>query len=386
MDFDFTDEQLMLKETVYRYLKEKIAPIASEYDRKGPMSKADAHAFLKNLQPFGYLGTVVDEKYGGMGLSYIDWAILNEGLRGAYASLGGIVGITNSAAKAISDSGNEAIKERVLPGLLSGDKIACTAITEPNVGSDAGSIETKAVWDGDEYVLNGTKMWISNGTIADYVTVLASVDPSKGSRGLMQILVEKEVSPFEAREIKKVGVKSFPTAELIFDDCRVPKDNVIAEPGQGLKRSLTRLTAARCNAAISSVGVAQAAIDAAVAYSKERNQFGRPIAGFQLIQGMIAEMIAAVDAARLLTYRAYALLDKGKRCVKESAMAKFFATETGVWVTSKAIQVLGAYGLSEEFPLERYFRDARCYTIPDGTSEIQKLIVGREVLGISAIR
>jgi acyl-CoA dehydrogenase len=385
MDFEFTDEQKMLQTTVRRYLKDKIIPIADEYDRKGPMSKKDAHRFLKDLKPFGYVGTLVPEELGGPGLTHLDWAILHEALRGAYAALGGVVGITSAGAHGISESTNRELRDRILPGLLNGETITCTGITEPNVGSNAAAVETRAILDGDSYVINGTKMWISNGTIADYVVVAATVDPSKGAAGVCQILVEKKVSPFESREIRKMGVRSFPTAELIFDGCRVPRQNMLKAPGEGFKGALRGLTFARCNAAIASVGIAQAAIDAAVKYARERTQFGRPIGQFQLIQEMVADMIAETDAARLLAYRAFALLDKGKTARMEASIAKAYATEAAVRIASKAVQIHGAYGLSEEYPVERYFRDARCYTIPDGTTEIQKLVIGREVLGMSAI-
>lgn len=384
MDFNLTEEQKMLQETVRRYLRDKIAPKADELDRKGPMTKQEALGFLKDLKPFGYVGTLVPEEHGGLGLSHIDWAILHEELRGVYAGLGGMVGITSSTGHGISESGNEHLIGRTLPGLLSGDKIACTAITEPNVGSDVSAIQTRALLDGDHYVLNGTKTWISNGTIADYVSVVATLDPSKGAEGICQILVEREESPFEAREIKKMGVRSFPTAELAFEDCRVPKENLLRAPGKGFKMALRGLTFARCNAAIAAVGISQAAIDASIQYARERTQFGKPIAKFQLIQEMIADMVAETEAARLLSYKAFFVLDQGGMGRMEGSLAKAYATEAAVRVTSKAVQIHGAYGLSEEYPVERYFRDARMYTIPDGTTEIQKLIIGREVLGMSA--
>ncbi|MBU2550633.1 MAG: acyl-CoA dehydrogenase family protein [Proteobacteria bacterium] len=386
MNFDLTEEQRMLQDTVRRYLNDKIAPLADEYDRKGPLTKADAHRFLKELKPFGYVGTLVPEDLGGPGLTHIDWALLHEPLRGAWAGLGGTVGITSAGTYGVSHFENTALRDRILPGLLDGDKIICTAITEPNVGSDARNIETRAVLDGDHYVLNGTKMWISNGTIADYVTVVATTDRSKGAGGVMHLLVERDVSPFESREIHKMGVRSFPTAELIFDDCRVPRENVVREPGQGLKQTLTGLTFARANAAIASVGIAQAALDVAVRYAKERVQFGKPIGQHQLVQEMFADMAADIDAARLLAWRAFYLMDQGHVCFKESSIAKAFATEMAVRATSNALQIHGAYGLSEEYQVERFFRDARCYTIPDGTTQIQKLIIGREILGMSAFR
>jgi alkylation response protein AidB-like acyl-CoA dehydrogenase len=216
------------------------------------------------------------------------------------------------------------------------------------------------------------------------MVVLRTYDPSTDTHGAGQILVEKEFSPFMAREIPKMGVKSFPTAELVFEDCRVPRENLLI-PGSDTDRStLGGLNFARANAAIASVGVAQAAIDVSVRYAKERTQFGRPIGQFQLIQEKIANMVIEVDAARLLAYRAFSCLEKGVRCYKECSIAKAFATEAAVRVASEAIQIHGAYGLSEEYPVERYFRDARCYTIPDGTTEIQKLIIGRETLGMKA--
>ena len=385
MNFDFSDEQKMLQDTVRRYINEKIMPIADEMDRKGPMSKANAHRFLKDLKEFGYVGTLVSEEDGGPGLTHMEWPILFEELRRGYASLGGVVGITSASTGRIANCGNLELKERILPGLLNGDTIICSAITEPNVGSDTAAIETKAVPDGDHYVINGTKMWISNGTIADYAIVtLKIVDPATGKQRPGQILVEKSQSPFTSREIHKLGVRSFPTAEMIFEDCRVPKDNLLRPKENSQGEPLDSLNFARANASISAVGISQAALDAAIRYAKERTQFGKPIGQFQLIQAMIADMMADIDAGRMLAYRAFFLLGKGVRCYKECSLSKAFCTEAAVRVTSKAIQIHGAYGLSEEYPVERYFRDARCYTIPDGTTQIQQLIVGRETLGMRA--
>jgi acyl-CoA dehydrogenase len=385
MNFDFSDEQRMLQDTVRRYINEKIVPIAAEYDRKGPMSKENAQRFLKDLKEFGYVGTLVSEEDGGPGLTHMEWPILFEELRRGYASLGGIVGITSASTGRIANCGNLELKERILPGLLNGDTIICSAITEPNVGSDTAAIETRAVAEGDHYVINGTKMWISNGTIADYAIVtLKLVDPATGKTKPAQILVEQARSPFASKEIHKLGVKSFPTAELIFEDCRVPKENLLKPKEGNQGEPLDSLNFARANASIAAVGIAQAALEAAIRYAKERTQFGKPIGQFQLIQAMIADMVADIDAGRMLAYRAFFLLGKGVRCYKETSLSKAFCTEAAVRVTSKAIQIHGAYGLSEEYPVERYFRDARCYTIPDGTTQIQQLIVGRETLGMRA--
>jgi alkylation response protein AidB-like acyl-CoA dehydrogenase len=295
------------------------------------------------------------------------------------------VGITSASTGRIANCGNRELKERILPGLLNGDTIICSAITEPNVGSDTASIETKAVPDGDDYIINGTKMWISNGTIADYVIVtLKIIDPAGGKPRTGQILVERERSPFTAREIHKMGVRSFPTAELVFEDCRVPRENLLRPKEGSQGEPLDSLNFARANASISAVGISQAALEASIRYAKERTQFGKPIGQFQLIQAMIADMMAEIEAGRFLAYRAFFLLGKGVRCYRECSLAKAFCTEAAVRVTSKAVQIHGAYGLSEEYPVERYFRDARCYTIPDGTTQIQQLIVGREVLGMRA--
>ena len=387
MDFELTKEQKMLQKSVREYMKNKIVPIADEYDKKGPMAKADAHKFLKDLEPFGYLGSMVPEELGGPGLSCMDWAIIIFELRKAYAALGGIVGITSNATHNVSLSAGDALRDRILPGLLSGDKIICTAITEPEAGSDPSSIQTTATLDGDYYVINGTKMWISNGTIADYVIVTCSDETrGKGRDSIVRILVERDVSPFQSSEISKIGVKSFPTAELVFKDCRVPRENLLVPQGSNFDALQRGLIAARCNAAVGSIAIAEAALEAAVDYAKGRTQFGKVIGKFQMIQQLIAEMIIMVDAGKLLAFKAYKLLEDGKSCRSESSVAKAYCTETAVKVASKAMQVMGAYGLSTEFPVERYFRDARVYTFPDGTTQIQQLIIAREALGISAIR
>jgi alkylation response protein AidB-like acyl-CoA dehydrogenase len=382
MDFAFSEEQVVLRDTIRKYLARKVEPVADELDRKGPMRKEEATRFLCELRPFGYLSALVPANLGGAGLDHVTWGLMHEELKRAYASLGGIVGITSSSTCSVAESASEPVRERILPGLLSGEKVICTAITEPNYGSDPSGMDTRAALEGDHYVINGTKIWISNGTIADYAVVVAQTDPSRGRAGIGRFLVEREVSPFTARELSKLGLRSFPTSELVFENCRVPRENLLT--GEGFKKTLRALVRARGSVAIGAVGIGQAAIDASVRYARERKQFGRPIGSFQLIQEMIADMVAETEAARLLAYRLFFLLDRGEKGNREASIAKAFATEAAVRITSKAIQIHGAYGLSEEFPVARYFRDARCYTIPDGTTEIQKLIIGREVLGIRA--
>ena len=385
MFFQLTDEQGMLQGTVRKFLQNEIVPVADELDRQGPLSKEKAHGFLRMLSPFGYLGSTIPVEDGGAGLTFLTYGLLIEELRRAYASLGGVVGITASSARTIHRAGSPEQRNRYLAPLLAGEMIGCSGITEPNVGSDVARMQTRALRCEGGYRLNGTKMWISNGTIADIVIVYASTDPELGPQGISRFIVDRVESPFVSREIRKMGVRSFPTAEIVFDDCLVPQGALLGKEGEAFKGALRNIQIARCMAAVSAVGIAQAAIDASIAYAKQRYQFGKPIASFQLIQEMIAEMVTETEAARLLAYRALDLIDQGAKFTQEASMAKYFATEMAVRVTSRAIQIHGAYGLSEEFPVERFFRDARVYTIPDGTTEIQKLVIGRELLGISAI-
>ncbi len=387
MNFHLSEEQRALIDTVQKFLEKEVDPFVDELDRKGPMDKDTALEFLHKLKPFGYVGGQVPVSDGGDGLSHLTYGLLLEELKKVYPSLGGIASITASCARVISEHGNKEQKQRFLPPLLSAEKIGCMGITEPDAGSDVRSIRTKGVVKKDRVVLNGTKMWISNGTIADICVVLFRAYDENGSElGFTRIVVEKEESPFEARELHKMGLRSFPTAELHFDECEVPRENVLGGFGEALKGVMHGFNVARANVAAGCVGLAQGALDLAKRYARERKQFGKEIANYQLVQEMIADMEIKVDAARLLTYRVLWMLDEGIPCAREASIAKAYATEAAVQVASAALQVHGAYGLSEEFRIERYFRDARCYTIPDGTTQIQKLIIGKEVLGTGAFR
>jgi len=381
MDFDLTEEQKMLRTNARDFLEKEIAPVADEYDRKGPLTREEATGFIKQLMPFGYYIGTMPEEYGGSGLNHKTHGMLVEELSRVWAGLAGMVWLAPPIGLM---EGPEDIKKRYLPLLRTGEVIGCGGITEPNVGSDAASMETTAILDGDEWVVNGAKTWISNGQIADMCMVLAVTDKSKGPLGISQIMVEREVSPYGSRELHKIGLRAWPTAELSFVDCRVPKENILGDPTLGYKRTMVFFETARCLLAVMSVGIGQAAIDAAISYARERKQFGRPIGSFQMIQEMIVDMIAETEASRLLTYRAFDLIDKGERSRWQSSLAKAYSTEMAIWTTSKAIQVHGAMGLSDEYPVERFFRDARTMTIPDGTTQIQKLVVGREVIGIRA--
>lgn len=384
MDFDLTEEQKMLRTNARDFLEKEIAPIADEYDRKGPLTREEATGFIKQLMPFGYYIGTAPEEYGGSGLDHLTHGVLVEELARVWASLAGITwlaGLWNGLAQI--DAEGDTVK-KLVPRMMAGELIASGGITEPNAGSDTSSIETTAVLDGDEWVINGTKMWISNGQISDMCAVLAVTDRSKGPQGISMIVAERDVSPYEARELHKIGLRAWPTAELSFVDCRVPKDSVFGDPSAGYKRTMVAFELFRSLLAAMSVGIGQAAIDAAISYARERKQFGRPIGSFQMIQEMIVDMIAETEASRLLTYRAFDLIDKGERSRWQSSLAKAYSTEMAIWTTSKAIQVHGAMGLSDEYPVERFFRDARTMTIPDGTTQIQKLVIGRETIGIRA--
>lgn len=391
MDFDFTEEQKMLKGSVREFLDKEITPIADERDRKGPLTREETIYFIKKLMPFGYYHGILPNEYGGLGLDYKTYGLLYEELAYSWAGLAGTI---NLAEVRFLPFFTEEMRKRLIPRVAAGELIACHAITEPGAGSNAADIQTTATLDGNHYIINGVKTWISDGSIADICVLFATTDRTKGPLGLSIFVVEKDTSPFQARNLLKIGLHAWPTSELVFDDCRIPKENNLLlsllgdSSGDSMVNAYTTLMqvfdVVRPLWALHSVGIAQAAIDASVNYAKERIQFGKLIGSFQLVQSMIYDMVVQTEAARLLAYRAMDMIEKGEKCRKESSMAKAYATEAAVGVTSKAIEIHGAYGLSQDLPLERYYRDARVWTIPDGTTEIQKLIVGREILKIRA--
>jgi len=386
MILELNEEQKILKKNAREFMEREIAPVADEYDRKYlPLPKGMSVELLKKLLPLGYIGAVLPQEYGGQGLDLVSYGILVEEISRVYASLGLIAVMQQEALLPIlMKEGNAEQKAKFIPKVLSLEKINCFGLTEPDVGSGARDVKTTAVQDGDYYIINGTKSWITNGEIADVAVVFASTDRSQGAKGISCFIVDNDESPFTARELPKLGLRSCPTSELTFEDCRVPKSNLVGNLGSAYRMALNDLVEIRVSVGMIAVGLAQAAIDAAVKYAQDRKQFGRPIGSFQLVQEMIADMVMMTEAARLFCYQAYYLLDKGVTCFKEASIAKAFGTEMAIGVTSKAIQIHGAYGISDEYPVERYFRDARTLTFPDGATQIQKLIIGREMLGISA--
>ena len=382
MDFELSDTERLVAETARRLVARDVEPVLAAHPPDRPLPKSVMLDLYRVVASLGYIGARIPEADGGSGLTHVMLGLLNE-------TLPPVLGFSllghESTAKRIQMSGTADQKARFLPDLLAGKRLAGTATSEPNVGSDPRGIETTAVADGDHYVLNGSKLWITNGPILDTALVVASLGRDASGRNLItRFIVDRDESPFESREIPTIGLQQGPLGELHFRDCRVPKANLLGEPGDA-HRSLTfTWLANRAGIGLFGVHLGQKALDASIAHARQRAQFGGPIARFQLVQEMLAEMSTRVDAGRLLCYRALALLDRGVWCHRESSMAKAYATESAVRVTNLAIQLHGSYGLTREAPLEGWARDARMLTLPDGTTQIQQLIIGRELVGLRA--
>jgi alkylation response protein AidB-like acyl-CoA dehydrogenase len=315
-------------------------------------------------------------------------ALASEELARVFPALEGCLLISQACARYIQRAGPLELRARAVHRLLAGEAIGCVASTEPNHGSNNAAMETRAVLRGDEYVINGCKRWISNADLSDYAVVLCHADLENGQQGIRPVIVERDRSPYRTRDLPKLGLKAFVTSEIVFEDCRVPRENLVGPAGSlpNMRLIFEGLQWSRCRMSIVSIGLAQAALDASVAYARRRRQFGRHLGEFQLIQDKIATMATEIDAARLLVHRALTLGEEGRRNDREASMAKAYATEMAVRVASEAIQIHGANGLSPDFPLERIYRDARTLTIAEGTTEIHKLVVARSVLGLSAFR
>ena len=382
MDFEFTEEQEMIRTTVRDFAEKEIAPVSRDINRNEQFPSE----LINRLGEMGCLGLNLPSEYGGGGADYISYCVMLEEL--GRVDLGVALTVSTHLSlggKTILQWGTEEQKQKHLPSIASGKKLACLATTEPNVGSDISSIETLATLQGDEWVLNGTKTWISNGGVADVAIIIAQTDKSKGGKGLTAFIVERDTEGFSSKDIhNKLGVRSSNTAELILEDCRVPQSNVLGPVGKGMSVALSAFDSARLGVAARTVGVAQACIDASVSYVQNRRQFGKPIGSFQLIQELIADMAVETDAARLLVYRAATIKDKGDPATIETSMAKYYSSEIALKAANNAIQIHGSYGYSDEFPVERYFRDVRVSCILEGTSQMHKLIIGRAMTGFSA--
>ena len=382
MDLDLTPEQELIRKTARDFAEREIAPVAMEYDR----AEEFPWPVLEKMKPIGFLGASIPEEYGGMGLDPISYCLVIEEIARADSSIRGILSVNCSlVGTSIVKYGTEEQKHDWLPKLAAGDAIGCFALTEPGAGSDPGSLRMTAVRDGDDFILNGSKMFITNGTVAGLALTFANADPSKGAKGVTAFLVPCDTQGFSATEIKgKLGLRAASTAELSYSDVRVPASAVLGEIGGGMKIALSSLDDGRVSLGAGCVGIAQACLDASVEYAKQREQFGRPIAGFQLIQEMLAEMLIETEAARLLVWRAAALKEKGVRNTIEASIAKYVASESAVKCANLAIQVHGGYGYIDEFPVGKYLRDARVTTLYEGTSQVQKLLLGRHLTGVNA--
>lgn len=373
-------EDTAILDSFQRYLDRHVAPLAIDLG-EAPPSKAQAHEFFRGLSEFGVGGLYTPAEHGGQGANNVLTARLIEALCRADGGLGGMASIQDGTTGVFARLASPALREKYLPRLLRGELSICMAITEPNVGSNPRDVKTRARIDGDDLVLSGEKVWISNADISDLAIIVCKLD---GAPGLALILVDRAESGYTTSNFRKLGLNHWPTGGIVLDDLRAPKENVLAAAGAGLEITLRAFERARCFVGIISLGIAQAAFERSVEYSKQRIQWGKPIAGHQSIQIKIAEMAVDIDAARLLVYRGLALLDQGARCDTQTAMAKWYASEMGVRVTHRAVDIMGAYGLSEGDPMPRLFRDARVMTIPDGTSDIQRLLIARNITGISA--
>ncbi len=385
MSFGLTEEQEMLKKNVRAFLDKEIAPLVDEYETKyAPYPRDILVELIKKLIPWDYCLGIIKKKDGGTEIPYVTNGVLQEELSRVWPSLA--VSLGAGGGYLVAKLATEEQKKKYLPPLQSLDLLASFALTEPNVGSDLRGVETTAVLDGDHYVINGQKAWVTGGNVAEICILFASEDRSQGVDGLGIFLVDRRESPFEATTIPKIGLRCAPSAVMTFTDCKVPKENLIAGAGTGALNKLTgELGFTRATVGVFSVGIAQASIEAAIKYARERVQFGRKIAKFQLIQELIAESVVETEAARLLCYKAYSLLDEGKEATVEACGGKYFANQVGLKAASNAMEVHGAWGLAEEYKVERYFRDARAMFQPEGNPEIQKLIVGGRVIGTSAL-
>lgn len=382
MDFDLTEEQKMIQNTIHKFADEEIAPVAADYDKKGEFPRD----IFNKLAGLGFMGTPIPEEYGGAGFDYISHAIVAEEIGRADSSLRGTYSVQVSLVELpILKFASEEQKKKYLPKLASGEWIGCFGLTEPDAGSDPASMTSTAKEDGDFYVLNGQKTWITNAGIADLAIVYAKTAPEAGARGITAFFVERGFDGFSTRDLHdKLGLRASNTGEIFLEDCRVPKENVMGEVNKGFKIALGTLDFGRYTVAAGCVGTAQGCIDICKEHAKQRVQFGKPIASFQLVQQMIADMVVECEAGRLLVYRAGHLKNKGVVNTRETSIAKYYCSEMVNRVAYKAIQIHGGYGFSGEYPVERFYRDARINTLYEGTSQIQQLIIGGIELGIRA--
>ncbi len=378
VNYFLTEEQEMIKDLAAQIADEKIAPVAIEYDREGKFP----HEIIKYLAQSDLCGVYIEEKYGGLGGGVFEMALVVEQLSRACGGIALAFAGTGLGTYPIILFGNEEQKRKYLPDIASGKHLAAFALTEHDAGSDAAGIRTTATLDGDEYVLNGTKQWITNGGEADVYTVVACTNKDKGARGFSAFIVEKDTPGFTyGKEEDKMGIRASCTRELIFNDCRIPKENLLSREGMGFIVAMKTLDRTRPGVAAQAVGIATGAFEAALKYSREREQFGQPISSFQAVQHMLADMAIQIEASRALVYQTCRFIDSGaKNISKESAMSKVIASDTAMKVTVDAVQVMGGYGYMREYPVEKMMRDAKITQIYEGTNQIQRNVIAQELI------
>ncbi len=380
MDFSLTDEQQQLRRTIRQFAESEIAPHVMEWDEASQFPSE----IIPKLAELGLLGVIFPEKYGGAGLGYIDYAIAIEELSRVDGSIGLIVAAhTSLCTNHIYKFGGEEQRKKYVVPLAQGKKLGCWSLTEPEAGSDAGGTRTVAEKRTDCWVLNGAKTFTTNGHYADVCVAMALTDRSKGSHGISAFILEKGTPGFRpGKKENKLGMRASATSEVVFSDCRVKAEQLLGQEGEGFINSLQVLDGGRISIAALALGMAQGAYEAAVKYAKQRKQFGKAISEFQAIQFKLADMATQIEAARLLVYHAAWLADRpGARFTKESSMAKLYASEVAVRVANEAVQVFGGYGFVKDYPAEKYYRDVKLCTIGEGTSEIQRMVIARQILG-----
>lgn len=373
MDYHLTDEQKMVQELARKIAEEKIRPVAAELDEKEEFP----WEVMKVLAKSDLFGIYIEEKYGGTGAGVLELCLATEELSRACGGIAVCYAASALGTYPIILFGNDEQKERYLPSLARGDALTAFALTEAGAGSDAAAIQTTAKRDGDSYILNGTKQWITNGGEAEIYTVIAMTDKTKGARGASAFIVEKGMKGFDfGKKEKKMGIRASATRELVFTDCRIPKENLLGKEGMGFVVAMKTFDQSRPGVAAQAVGIAQGALDLAIEYAREREQFGRAISSFQGIQFMLADMATQIEAARALVYSAARMIDAGAtRVSKESAMAKLFASDVCMKVTTDCVQIFGGYGYMKDYPIEKFMRDAKITQIYEGTNQIQRNII-----------
>lgn len=378
MDFQFNDEQKMVQDSARKFAKDQILPHAAELD--------EAESFPINnvpkLREMGFMAMMVDPKYGGAGMDTLSYVLALEQISAACASTGVTMSVNNSLyCGPVEKFGNEEQKQEFLVPCASGTELGAYCLSEPGTGSDAANQQTTAKFDGEHYVLNGTKNWITNGPNADRFVIFAMTDKAKRHKGISAFLVHKDDPGFSVGKVeKKLGIRASSTSAIVLEDCRIPKSRILGEEGAGFTIAMNTLDYGRIGIATQALGISKAAFDYANAYASEREAFGQSINGFQAIQWMIADMSTRIEAAELLTYRAAWMKDQNMQCSRQAAQAKLFSSETSNFVTDKAVQIHGGYGYSREYPVERLLRDARITEIYEGTSEIQRLVIAKNLI------